>query len=80
MKTKSFCWYNLFLKVNLRSPSLILKQAHEFISDMEAAREEVLLELKVRSSERDREMCKEYFQGLDKVIEMFEREIGIFCF
>ena len=47
---------------------------------MEAAREEVLLELKVRSSERDREMCKEYFQGLDKVIEMFEREIGIFYF
>ena len=45
---------------------------------MEAAREEVLLELKVRSNERDREMCNEYFQGLDQVLEIFKREIGIF--
>ena len=43
---------------------------------MEAARDEVLLELKVRSNERDREMCKEYFQGLDKVLEIFKNEIG----
>ena len=47
---------------------------------MEAAREEVLLELKVRSNERDREMCNEYFQGLDQVLEIFKREIGIFYF
>ena len=47
---------------------------------MEAAREEVLLELKVRSNERDREMCDEYFQGLDQVLEIFKREIGIFNF
>ena len=44
---------------------------------MEAARDEVLLELKVRSNERDREMCNEYFQGLDQVLEIFKNEIGI---
>ena len=47
---------------------------------MEAAREEVLLELKVRSNERDREMCNEYFQGLDQVLEIFKGEIGKFNF
>lgn len=47
---------------------------------MEAAREEVLLELKVRSNERDKEMCNEYFQGLDQVLEIFKGEIGIFDF
>lgn len=56
----------------------ICPQAHELISDMEAAREEVLLELKVRSNERDREMCNEYFQGLDQVLEIFKMEIGIY--
>ena len=44
---------------------------------MEAARDEVLLELKVRSNERDRKMCNEYFQGLDQVLEIFKNEIGI---
>ena len=43
---------------------------------MEAARDEVIFELKVRSNERDREMCNEYFQGLDKVLEIFKNEIG----
>ena len=47
---------------------------------MEAAREEVLLELKVGSNERDKEMCNEYFQGLDEVLEIFKGEIGIFDF
>ena len=47
---------------------------------MEAAREEVLLELKVRSNERDKEMCNEYFQGLDQVLEIFKGEIGSFDF
>ena len=52
-------------------------KAHELISDMEAARDEVLLELKVRSNERDRKMCNEYFQGLDQVFDIFKNEIGI---
>ena len=52
-------------------------KAHELISDMEAARDEVLLELKVGSNERDRKMCTEYFQGLDQVLEIFKNEIGI---
>ena len=47
---------------------------------MEAAREEVLLELKVGSNERDKEMCNAYFQGLDEVLEVFKGEIGILDF
>lgn len=47
------------------------------ISDMEAAREEVLLELKVRSNPEDQEMCNNYFKGLDQVINLFQMEIGI---
>ena len=84
-KTKQAIEAEQFLLVNtsiwlwlINSLIFIYIQAHELISDMEAAREEVLLELKVRSNERDREMCNEYFQGLDQVLEIFKMEIGIY--
>ena len=51
-------------------------QAHELISDMEAAREEVLLELKGSHNDRDAELCKSYFKGLDEVTETFKQELG----
>ena len=46
------------------------------ISDMEAAREEVLLELKGSHNDRDAELCKSYFKGLDEVTETLKQELG----
>ena len=43
---------------------------------MEAAREEVLLELKGSHNDRDTELCKSYFKGLDEVTETFKQELG----
>ena len=46
---------------------------------MEAAREEVLLELKGSHNDRDTELCKSYFKGLDEVTETFKQELGRHC-
>ena len=43
---------------------------------MEAAREEVLLELKGSHNDRDTELCKSYFKGLDEVTDTFKQELG----
>ena len=43
---------------------------------MEAAREEVLLELKGSHNDRDAELCKSYFKGLDEVTETLKQELG----
>ena len=56
---------------------MIYFQAHDLISEMEAAKEDVLLEIKTHKLPgSDSDICRKYFKDFDSIKEKFENELG----